>query len=154
LVRMGGNLYFEIPANSQASLYRLAGRGGNLHVAAFNTAKAMRAMAHIDSAGYSSRGVGKVLTGAKLGGALAFLPQAYLDATEAKSVSEFFQKSAYTQPTNALAFGVGVLVGGATGPAVVVIAVSLGAGLAIQFFMSDDFSGLGTALGNFLTGKN
>ena len=26
LVRMGGNLYFEIPANSQASLYRLPGR--------------------------------------------------------------------------------------------------------------------------------
>nr|WP_240459519.1 hypothetical protein [Pseudomonas putida] len=154
LVRMGGNLYFEIPANSQASLYRLPGRGSNLHVAAFNTAKAMRATAHIDSAGYSSRGVGKVLTGAKLGGALAFGPQAYLDATEAKSVSEFLQKSAYTQPTNALAFGVGVLVGGLTGPAIVVIALSLGAGLAVQFVMSDDFSGLGTTLGNFLTGKD
>jgi len=85
---------------------------------------------------------------------LAFGPQAYLDATEAKCISEFFQKSAYTQPTNALAFGVGVLVGGLTGPAVVVIALSLGAGLAVQFVMSDDFSGMGTTLGNILTGKD
>ncbi|POG11699.1 hypothetical protein BGP82_29365 [Pseudomonas putida] len=104
------------------------------------------------AAGYSSRGVVKVLTGA--GGALASGTQAYLDATEAKSISEFFQKSAYTQPTNALAFGVGVLVGGLTGPAIVVIALSLGAGLAVQFVMSDDFSGMGTTLGNFLKGKD
>ena len=67
---------------------------------------------------------------------------------------ELFQKSAYTQPTNALAFGVGVLVGGLTGPAVAVIALSLGAGLTVQFLMSDDISGLVTTLGNFLAGKN
>ncbi|HYQ51712.1 MAG TPA: hypothetical protein VES70_14975 [Pseudomonas sp.] len=156
LVRVGGNLYFEIPANTRASIYRLPGPAGgsHVHIPAFNTAKALRATAHVDGAAYGSRGVGLVLTGKAAGGALAFGPQAYLDWSSSTSVGDFATKSAYSQPTNALAFAAGLAIGTATAPAVVVITASILAGLAIQLVMSDDVTGWGTDLGNFLTGKD
>nr|WP_256218697.1 hypothetical protein [Pseudomonas sp. NBRC 111130] len=156
LVRVGGNLYFEIPANTRASIYRLPGPtgGGHVHIPAYNTAKALRATAHVDGAAYGSRGVGLALTGKTAGGLLAFGPQAALDWSSSTSVEDFAKKSAYSQPTNALAFAAGVAIGTVTAPAVVVITVSILAGLAIQLVMSDDVTGWGTDLGDFLTGKN
>lgn len=155
LVRVGGNLYFEIPANTRASIYRIPRPvgGSHAHAPAFNSAKALRSMAHVDNAAYGSRGVGKVLTGKVSGGILAFGMQAVVDWSTSTSFKDFVVKSAYSQPTNALVFAAGLAIGAGSAPAVVVITLSLFAGLAIQLFMSDDATGWGTDLGNFLTGK-
>ena len=156
LVRVGGNLYFEVPANTKASIYRLSGAvvGSHAHIPAFNTAKALRATAYVDGAAYGSRGIGLALTGKLSGGVLAFVPQAAVDWSESTDVTDFLKKSAYSQPTNGLAFAAGVAIGMASAPAVVVITVSIFAGLAIQLAMSDDGLGWATDLGNFLTGKD
>jgi hypothetical protein len=157
IVRLGGNLYFEVPTNARASMYRISGApvGKFVHLPVHNTAGALRATAHIDSNVYGQRGVGKLLAGKTAGPLLAFGPQVYFDATDATSFEDFLKRSAYSQPTNAIAFAGGWAVGAIIGSAsaVVMIPVGLAVGLWLQLFMSDDVSGLGTELGNFLTGK-
>ncbi|MNN75811.1 hypothetical protein D3C81_1921380 [compost metagenome] len=60
-----------------------------------------------------------------------------------------------SQPTNGLVFASGVIIGATdSAPAVVIIALGLGAGLVIQMVMSDDVTGWGTSLGDLFTGKN
>lgn len=60
-----------------------------------------------------------------------------------------------SQPTNSLVFASGVIIGATvSAPAIVIIALGLGAGLVIQMVMSDDVTGWGTSLGDLFTGKN
>ncbi|MNJ61751.1 hypothetical protein D3C77_575560 [compost metagenome] len=96
-----------------------------------------------------------MLAGKASGPLLAFGPQLYFDARDSTSVDDFIKRSAYSQPTNAIAFAggvmAGVFIGGAT--AVVMIPVGLAVGVWVQLFMSDDVSGWGTSLGDYLTGK-
>ncbi|WP_422418959.1 hypothetical protein [Pseudomonas sp. GZD-222] len=156
LIRIGGHLFFEVPTTAKASIYRVSGKvvGDVVHLQAYNTAKALSATAHVDSAAYSQRGVGRVLTGNLAGPLLAFGPQLALDMHSSSSVDEFLKKSAYSQPTNGMAFVGGVLVTAFVGgPAIVVITASLLMGVAIQLVMSDSLTGWGTSLGDFVTGK-
>lgn len=155
LVSKGGNLFFEIPATAKANIYRVAGKavGDVIHLPAYGTSKELSRLAHVDNQGYGQRGVGKVLNNA--GPYLAFGPQFLMDVHDATSVEDFFKRSAYSQPTNAAAFAVGAAVGTfMSGPAIVVIAVGWIAGFVVQLVMSDVATGAGTALGNFLTGKD
>jgi hypothetical protein len=157
LIRIGGNLYFEIPATAKASIYRLGGGvvGNTIHVPAYNAAKMLKSTAHVDGNLYGQRGVGKMLVGKSAGPILAFGPQLIIDINSATSGRDFLEKTAYSQPTNALVFASGVAIGATvSAPAVVVIAIGLGVGLAIQIIMSDDVSGWGTSFGNLLTGKD
>ncbi|RMM60570.1 hypothetical protein ALQ76_03967 [Pseudomonas syringae pv. atrofaciens] len=157
LIRVGGNLYFEIPATAKASIYRVGGNvvGNTIHVPAYNAAKTLRSTAHVDGDLYGQRGVGKMLVGKAAGPILAFGPQLVMDINSATSGRDFLKKTAYSQPTNALVFASGVAIGATvSAPAVLVIAIGLGVGLVIQIVMSDDVSGWGTSLGNLLTGKD
>ncbi|MFQ6575871.1 hypothetical protein [Pseudomonas sp. UM16] len=157
IIRLSGNLYFEVPTNARANMYRVSGApvGAFAHLPVYNTASALRAKAHIDSNVYGQRGVGKLLAGRAAGPVLAFVPQLYFDAKDATGFEDFINKSAYSQPTNALAFAGGLMVGAFIGgtTAVVMIPVGLAVGVWVQLFMSDEVSGLGTSLGNYLTGK-
>lgn len=157
LIRMGGNLFFEIPATANASMYRVAGKvvGDFIHVPAYDTAKALRATSHVDGGAYGQRGVGRVLVGSAAGPLLAFGPQLVMDIHSSTSTDEFLKKSAYSQPTNGLVFASGVVIGATvSAPAIVIIALGIGAGLVIQMVMSDEGTGWGTAFGNFTTGKD
>ncbi|MBO9551039.1 MAG: hypothetical protein J7573_16445 [Pseudomonas sp.] len=155
LVSKGGNLFFEIPATAKANVYRVAGKvvGDVIHLPAYGTSKELSRLAHVDNNGYGQRGVGKVLN--KAGPALAFGPQLFMDAHDATSVEDFFKRSAYSQPTNAAAFAAGWVIGTFVGgPAIVVLAVGWIAGVVVQLVMSDEETGAGRAIGNFLTGKD
>ncbi|MFJ4353085.1 hypothetical protein ACIPZ5_19545 [Pseudomonas sp. NPDC089428] len=155
LVTKGGNLFFEIPATEKAKIYRVAGKvaGDVIHLPAFGTSKELSRLAHVDNNGYGQRGVGKVL--GKAGPALAFGPQFVMDVHDATSVEDFFKRSAYNQPTNAAAFAAGWAIGTFVGgPAIVVLAVGWVAGVLVQLVMSDEQTGAGNAIGNFLTGKD
>lgn len=157
LVRVGSALMFEIPANAQANIYRVAGKrvGNFVHVPAFNTAQALRNSAHVDSAAYGLKGVGKVLSSPGVGGLLAFGPQLYIDVSTSSTPGEILRKSAYSQPTNALAFGSGIVVGAlVSGPAVIVVAVTMVTGVIIHVAMSDSVTGWSTEFGDWLTGAN
>ena len=157
IIRLGGNLYFEVPTSAKASMYRHSGAvvGRTLNIPVYSTASSLSARAHVDSSAYGQRGVGKLLVGSAAGPLLAFGPQLIIDAHDATSVEEFFKRSAYSQPTNALAFASGLAVGALIGgsAAVVLIPVGLAVGVWVQLFMSDDVSGLGTSLGDYLTGN-
>lgn len=85
---------------------------------------------------------------------LAVGPQLALDISSSSSAEEVLRKSAYSQPANAAAFASGVLIGVVGAPAVVIIAVSLAVGAGIQFILSDDVTGWGADLGNYLTGND
>ncbi len=157
LVRVGNALMFEIPANAQANIYRFAGKhvGDVVHVPAFNTAQALRNSAHVDSAAYGLKGIGKVLTGPSVGGLLAFGPQLYIDVSTSSTPDEILRKSAYSQPTNALAFASGIIVGAmVSGPAVIVVAVIMVTGLIIQVAMSESVTGWGKEVGDWLMGAD
>jgi hypothetical protein len=100
-----------------------------------------------------AEGLERCLRGKVSGGILAFGPQAVVDWSTSTSFKDFVVKSAYSQLTNALVFAADLAIGAGSAPVVVVITLSLFAGLAIQLFMSDDATGWGTDLGNFLTVK-
>ncbi|MNJ42164.1 hypothetical protein D3C77_371190 [compost metagenome] len=108
----------------------------------------------MDSAAYGQRGVGRVFAGNVAGPLLAFGPQLVIDINDSANAEEFLRKSAYSQPTNALVFASGLLIGTAGMAAVVAIPIMLVAGVAIQLIMSDSGTGLGTSIGNYLTGKD
>ncbi|TDV58956.1 hypothetical protein [Pseudomonas sp. LP_7_YM] len=96
-----------------------------------------------------------MLVGNVAGPLLAFGPQLAMDIHDSTSGKDFLKKTAYSQPTNALVFASGVVVGATvSAPAIVIIGIGLVVGLTIQFVMSDDATGWGTSLGNLLTGKD
>jgi hypothetical protein len=99
--------------------------------------------------------VGRVLVGNAAGPLLAFGPQLVMDIRSSESTDEFLEKTAYSQPTNGLVFASGVIIGATvSAPAVVVIALGIGAGLLIQVVMSDEVTGWGTSFGDVLLGKD
>lgn len=156
LIRIGGNLYLEVPANAKAKIYRVAGKvvGDAIHIPTYNAAKVLKSTAYVDGAAYPRRGIGRVLVGNMAGPVLAFGPQLAMDIGSATSGRDFLNRTAYSQPTNGLAFVGGTIVGATvSAPAIVVIAIGLAVGVIIQFVMSDDATGWGTSFGNFLTGK-
>ncbi|MFJ4065651.1 hypothetical protein ACIPW4_10170 [Pseudomonas sp. NPDC089996] len=156
LVWVGGNLFFEIPANAKANIYRVNGKlvNDSIRLAAYDTAREMRKLAHVDNAGYGSKGVGKFLSSWKVGAALSFGPQLAIDLSSATSVHDFLSKTAHNQPANAAAFASGWVIGMIGGPAVVVIVASLVVGATIQFVLSDEATGWGTDFGDYLMGKD
>lgn len=156
LVRVGGNLFFEIPANARANIYRVNGKlvNDSIRLAAYDSARELRKVAHFDNGGYGSKGAGKFISSGKVGAALAFGPQLAMDISSSSSFDEFLRKSAYSQPANAAAYASRVIIGMIGGPAIVVIVASLVVGAAIQFTLSDDATGWGTDLGDYLTGKD
>jgi len=141
LIRVAGQLHFEVPITAQAQSYKVLGRVGgqvaNLPAYGTKTALSKRAMLH---AGGAAGGL-KFMTGNTVGVALAIGPQAYLDYTSSTSMEEFYRESAYSQPTNVAAFASGVLVSFFMGsslvaaPLVIVLLVGWGAGLAVQYYM-------------------
>ncbi|MBF4558276.1 hypothetical protein H7698_19530 [Pseudomonas sp. p50] len=124
LIRVGGQLHFEVPVTAQAQSYRVLGQVGSqvAHIPAYGTRAALnnRAMLHANGA---TRGL-KLMTGAPVGVALAVLPQAYVDYSSSTTIEEFYKKSVYSQPVNVAAFAGGVASGALTG--IVFVAVGLG----------------------------
>ncbi|WP_077049208.1 hypothetical protein [Pseudomonas sp. KK4] len=141
LIRIAGQLHFEVPITAQAQSYKVLGQvGGQVaHLPAYGTKGALnqRAMLHADGA----TGGLKFLTGNTMGVALAIAPQAYLDYSNSTTMEEFYKKSIYSQPTNVAAFAGGAIVSVFLGsslvaaPLVIVLLVGWGAGLAIQYYM-------------------
>lgn len=153
LVRYSGHLFFEIPASAKASMYRVNGQlnSATIRLSAYDTAKALRSVAHVDSGAYGSRGVGRILTGSAAGPLLSFGPQMVIDASSSSSVSEFLHKSAYSQPSNIAAFAVGAIIIGIGGTAIFVVSIALMGGAGVHFFLSEAYTGWGNDLGDWLT---
>ena len=139
LIRVAGQLHFEVPITAQAQNYKVLGRvGGQVaHLPAYGTRGALnqRAMLHAKGA----TGGLKFMTGNVVGFALAVGPQAYLDYTSSASMGEFYRKSTESQPTNVAAFAGGMIftaIAGALGaPLVIVLAVGWVGGTAVQAYM-------------------
>jgi len=160
LIRVAGQLHFEVPITAQAQSYKVLGKVGQqvAHVPAYGTKTALnkRAMLHAEGA------VGglKFMTGNTVGVALAIGPQAYLDYSSSTTMDEFYRKSAYSQPTNVAAFAAGVVGGGlvtiaygvaavGAAPLVLILAVGWGFGLVAQKGMS--YTGVDQKIGDYLT---
>lgn len=160
LIRVAGQLHFEVPVTAQAQRYRVLGQAGQqfAHIPAFGTKGVLdsRAMLHANGA---TRGL-KFMTGGTVGSVLAIGPQAYLDYSSSSTMTEFFMKSACNQPANVAAVAggfvggvvLGVVLAGfgvAAAPLVLVLAVGLLAGaLAQQTVIS---LGVDRMIGNFIT---
>ncbi|WP_419710209.1 hypothetical protein [Pseudomonas sp. NFX224] len=153
LIRVAGQLHFEVPITAQAQSYKVLGKiGGQVaHLPAYGTKGALnqRAMLHAEGA---TRGL-KFMTGNTVGIALAVGPQAYFDYTSSASMDEFYRRSAYSQPTNVAAFAGGVVFtafAGALGaPLVIVLAFGWLGGAAVQSFMGR--GNYDKEFGNYLT---
>ncbi|MCF5777568.1 hypothetical protein GIV40_10770 [Pseudomonas poae] len=154
LVRLGGQLYFEVPANSRAKLYKISERMRANHILlpVHQAAQSLRRRVPITSNAYSARGVGRIVAGTTAGAILAVGPQAIIDATESGNMDEFLHRSAYSQPTNLASFAIGAIVATAVSSAVVAIVVALGVGYIVQLFLSYEEWELNRKFGNLLTG--
>lgn len=153
LIRLQGKLHFEIPANARAKMYKLGSRNAAniIHLPVYHAAQSLRKRIRVSNNNYSSRGVGRYLTGGP-SAILTMAPQAMLDAAEAESLNEFLRKSSYSQPTIIggiiLGAAAGVLIGGS---AIVVISLGIAATIIVSSLMSDGVTGWGTGLGDFIT---
>ena len=160
LIRVGGQLHFEVPITAQAQSYKVLGQVGRqvAHIPAYGTRAALneRAMLHAEGA---PRGL-KMMTGNVVGVALAIGPQAYIDYTSSTTMDEFYRKSAYSQPTNVAAFAggfagsvaVGIIsvgVGAGAAPLVLIVAVGWLAGLGVQALIAG--TGADKMVGDYLT---
>lgn len=160
LIRIAGQLHFEVPITAQAQSYKVLGQVGRqvAHLPAYGTKGALsqRAMLHADGA----KGGLKFMSGNAVGFALSVGPQAYLDYTSSASMNEFYKKTAYSQPTNVAAFAAGTAASMAVtftlgaaaigaAPLVLIIMVGWGAGLAMQAVMSN--TGADKKIGDLLT---
>ncbi|WPN32511.1 hypothetical protein QMK54_12550 [Pseudomonas sp. P5_109] len=153
LIRVAGQLHFEVPITAQAQSYKVLSQVGAqvAHLPAYGTKGALnqRAMLH---AGGATGGL-KFMTGNTVGVALAIGPQAYLDYSSSTTMDEFYKKSAYSQPTNIAAFAGGVIVTialtSASAPLVVVLMLGWAGGMVVQSVMSK--SGADKQIGDFLT---
>ncbi|POA17584.1 hypothetical protein C1886_21265 [Pseudomonas sp. FW300-N1A1] len=154
LIRVAGQLHFEVPITAQAQSYKVLGQvGGQVaHLPAYGTKGALnqRAMLHAEGA---TRGL-KFMTGNTVGIALAVGPQAYFDYTSSASMDEFYRKSVYSQPTNIASFTAGaavsIVLGSLVGaPLVVVLLVGWGFGVGVQAYMSE--TGTGKKIGDYWT---
>ncbi|CAI8784430.1 PE domain-containing protein [Pseudomonas sp. IT-P74] len=154
LIRVAGQLHFEVPITAQAQSYKVLGAVGQkvAHVPAYGTKNALNKRATLHAEG--ATGGLKFMTGNTVGVALAIGPQAYLDYSSSTSMGEFYKKSVYTQPTNLAAFAGGVLVSFFMGsslvaaPLVIVVLAGWGAGMAVQYYMGK--SGTDKKAGNFI----
>jgi hypothetical protein len=139
LIRVAGQLHFEVPITAQAQSYKVLGQVGAqvAHLPAYGTRGALnqRAMLHAEGA---TRGL-KFMSGNTVGFALAIGPQAYMDYTSSTSMDEFYTKSYENQPTNVAAFAGSLIfsaIAGSLGaPLVIVFVVGMVAGTAVQSFM-------------------
>jgi hypothetical protein len=156
LVRLRGQLYFEVPANARAQLFQIEGRAGAnaLLIPLHQVAQALRNKAPITSRAYGSRGIGRVLTSPTSSSILALGPQAIIDISESNSTNEFLSRSAYTQSGNILSIGAGIVIGVTFSSAVVVLGITLATGIAIQVLMNIGEHTLNDRLGDLLTGAN
>lgn len=160
LIRVAGQLHFEVPITAQAQSYKVLGQVGQqvANLPAYGTKAALSKRAMLHSGG--AAGGLKFMTGNTVGVALAVGPQAYFDYTSSASMNEFYRKSAYSQPTNVAAFAGGIA-GGAlvtfvygiaafgAAPLVLVLAVGWGFGLVAQRGMS--YTGADQKIGDYLT---
>lgn len=62
-------MFFEVPANTKASMYRVNGKlvNDSIRIAAYDTVRELRKVAHVDSAAYGSKGAGKFIAGGMTG---------------------------------------------------------------------------------------
>lgn len=147
LIRIAGQLHFEVPITAQAQSYKVLGQVGQqaAHLPVYGTKAALNRSAMLHSSG--AAGGLKLMTGNTVGFALAVGPQAYFDYTSSASMGEFYTKSAYSQPTNVASFAVGTaatmavsfyLGAAALGaaPLVLIVLIGWGAGLATLAVMS------------------
>ncbi|MGF6092442.1 hypothetical protein [Pseudomonas sp. 18173] len=160
LIRIAGQLVFEVPITARAQSYKVLGQVGSqvAHVPAYGTKAALnkRAMLHAGGA----TGALKFMSGNTVGVALAIGPQAYLDYSSSTTMDEFYRKSVYSQPTNVaslaagsagsalviFAFGIG---SAGAAPLALVLAVGWGVGLLAQAGMS--YTGVDKKIGDYLT---
>ncbi len=156
LVRLGGQLYFEVPASARAQLYKISERMRANHILlpVQQAAQSLRNRVPITSKAYASRGVGRVVAGTSSGAVLAIGPQAIIDAMASENMNDFLHKSAYSQPTNFASFTLGVVAAAAFSSAVVAILAALGAGYLIQLILNNDDWELSRKFGDLLTGAN
>jgi hypothetical protein len=154
LIRVAGQLHFEVPITAQAQSYKVLGQVGQqvAHIPAYGTKAALSRTALLHSGG--AAGGLKFMTGNTVGFALAVGPQAYFDYTSSASMDEFYRKSAYSQPTNVASFTAGAIVSIALGslvgaPLVIVLLVGWGFGVATQAYMSE--TGTDKKIGDYLT---
>ncbi len=156
IIQKNGKSFFQIPVTAVAQHYKILGQAGRqfAHVPLVGTAAALNKRAHLHSNG--ATGVLKFLGGNTVGFVIATGPQLALDYTSSKTNTEFYTKSVYSQPTNIVSAGAGILAGniarvvitalvaGGTGaaaagaaPLIAVIIVGWGAGMAVQWAMGE-----------------
>ncbi len=156
LVRVQGQLHFEVPVNSRAKFYELAKYATNkgVQLSVFQAAEDLRKRVPITSHAYSSRGIGRILTGTTAGAILGIGPQAVLDGTNATDLTDFLHKSAYSQPTNIANVLLGVTIG-VTGSSVIIAGSALIVGtVIIHLIMNSGEYSPSERAGDLLTGKS
>ncbi len=156
LIRIQGQLHFEVPANARAQFYKFANHAATnaARISVSQAAEALRRRVPLTSRAYSSRGVGRILTGTTAGALLSVGPQAIIDGASSKDMGEFMHKSAYSQPTNILSIAIGAAVGFASLSAVAAIVVIVVAGVAIHFLMNVGEYSINDRIGDALTGAS
>ncbi|WP_122579848.1 hypothetical protein [Pseudomonas viridiflava] len=151
IVQRNGKSFFQIPVTAVAQHYKILGQAGQqfAHVPLVGTAAALNQRAHLHSGG--ATGALKFMGGDIVGIIIATAPQLALDYTSSTTRTEFYTKSAYSQPTNVVSAGAGIVAGnmarvaitwalaGSAGaaaagaaPLIAVIIVGWGAGMAVQ----------------------
>lgn len=143
-----GRAMLKIRAATLAPYYNLRALayGRHIYIPANSVEKTLRGRVGPNPGTYGTRGLGRVFAGSAAGAALAFGPQAIIDAQDSKSVKEFVERSAYSQVGNVAAFGAGMAVAAiVSGPVVVVLGLSLVAGAAAQYLVGE--TGLDTYVG-------
>jgi hypothetical protein len=99
LVWLGNALHFQIPATAQAMRYTSGHLvSGMVNVPVYGAGRALSERALLAADG--ARGLLKYSTSNAAGIVLAVGPQAYLDYKSSSTMSEFYRKSAYSQPAN------------------------------------------------------
>ena len=153
LVRLQGQLHFEIPANARAQLFKLGRRTANnlIHIPVYQAAQALKQRVPISNKAYTSRGVGRYLAGGQ-SAILTMAPQAIIDASDAKNLNEFLRNSAYSQPT----IIAGMIIGGSValligGSAIIAISLGIAATIIVTYTMSTEVTGWGDKLGNHIS---
>lgn len=154
LVRIQGQLHFEVPANARAQFYTIGGKTASnaIKLPIYQAAEALRRRVPITPSAYSARGIGRILTGTTAGALLTVGPQAIIDGTSSNGFNDFLNKSAYSQSTNVGIIILSSVVGLAGLSAMATIAIVIAGGIIIHALMNMGEYSANERIGDALTG--
>ncbi|SDT86855.1 hypothetical protein SAMN04490197_0126 [Pseudomonas orientalis] len=154
LVRIQGQLHFEVPANARAQFYTIGGKTASnaIRLPIYQAAEALRRRVPITPSAYSARGIGRILTGTTAGALLTVGPQAIIDGTSSNGFNDFLNKSAYSQSTNVGIIILSSVVGLAGLSAMATIAIVIAGGIIIHALMNMGEYSANERIGDALTG--